>query len=296
MKNIHWLDGIPPVQGDVIYFDGTEWQILPAGTSGQFLKTNGSGANPAWATIAPNDAAVDPLTLSPYIYLSADSGVYNDAGVTLCTNGQSVQQWNDLSGNGRHFAQATAGKKPTYRTTGSNVINSLPVIDFDGGDCMTRASVAISSFTILSIFRNTGATRLVYEHGPNVSTNDGSALLTTSGATLNVRKGGVTSSANFDATWGQNGTWIIAVHQYSVEGVHARHTGAVNNWNGTPGVVTGNNPGISTITDTMNLGARNDAASLGLVGSMAVFLVFTPAITFENLRRAMLFLQRKWDL
>lgn len=37
------------VQGDVLYHNGTTWTRLAAGTSGQFLKTNGSGANPAWA-------------------------------------------------------------------------------------------------------------------------------------------------------------------------------------------------------------------------------------------------------
>lgn len=36
-------------QGDVMYYNGTDWARLAAGTSGQFLKTNGAGANPAWA-------------------------------------------------------------------------------------------------------------------------------------------------------------------------------------------------------------------------------------------------------
>lgn len=44
-----------PAQGDVIYYNGTSWVRLAAGTSGQFLKTNGAGANPAWAT--PTTAA-----------------------------------------------------------------------------------------------------------------------------------------------------------------------------------------------------------------------------------------------
>jgi hypothetical protein len=38
-------------QGDVLYYNGTSWVRLGAGTSGQFLKTNGTGANPAWATV-----------------------------------------------------------------------------------------------------------------------------------------------------------------------------------------------------------------------------------------------------
>lgn len=35
-------------QGDIVYFDGTNWVRLAAGTSGQFLKTQGAGANPIW--------------------------------------------------------------------------------------------------------------------------------------------------------------------------------------------------------------------------------------------------------
>jgi hypothetical protein len=37
-------------QGDVLYYNGTSWTRLPAGTSGQFLQTSGAAANPVWAT------------------------------------------------------------------------------------------------------------------------------------------------------------------------------------------------------------------------------------------------------
>jgi hypothetical protein len=37
--------------GDILYRGPSSWVLLPAGTSGQFLKTNGSGANPVWASI-----------------------------------------------------------------------------------------------------------------------------------------------------------------------------------------------------------------------------------------------------
>lgn len=36
-------------QGDIIYFNGSAWVRLPAGTSGNVLQTNGSGQDPAWA-------------------------------------------------------------------------------------------------------------------------------------------------------------------------------------------------------------------------------------------------------
>lgn len=36
-------------QGDIMYYNGTDWARLAAGVSGQFLKTQGTGANPTWA-------------------------------------------------------------------------------------------------------------------------------------------------------------------------------------------------------------------------------------------------------
>jgi len=37
-------------QGDILYRDGSGLQKLGAGTSGQLLQTNGTGANPSWVT------------------------------------------------------------------------------------------------------------------------------------------------------------------------------------------------------------------------------------------------------
>ena len=39
--------------------------------------------------------------------------------------------WSDLSGNGRDATQATAAKKPTYKT---GILNGRPVVRFDGTD------------------------------------------------------------------------------------------------------------------------------------------------------------------
>lgn len=44
------IAGITANQGDIIYFDGTDWVDLPPGTTGQYLQTQGAGANPQWAS------------------------------------------------------------------------------------------------------------------------------------------------------------------------------------------------------------------------------------------------------
>jgi hypothetical protein len=43
------------VQGAILYYDGNNWVVLPPGTAGQFLKTQGAGANPVWNAIPIED-------------------------------------------------------------------------------------------------------------------------------------------------------------------------------------------------------------------------------------------------
>jgi hypothetical protein len=46
---------------------------------------------------------------------SQQNTLFTDAGTTpVTTSGQSIYQWNDLSGNNRHAVQATAGERPTW--------------------------------------------------------------------------------------------------------------------------------------------------------------------------------------
>lgn len=40
------------LQGDILYRGTSAWVRLPAGTSGDFLRTNGAGANPSWAPVS----------------------------------------------------------------------------------------------------------------------------------------------------------------------------------------------------------------------------------------------------
>ena len=44
-------------QGDIIYFNGSSWVRLPAGTSGQFLKTAGASANPGWSSVVISEVS-----------------------------------------------------------------------------------------------------------------------------------------------------------------------------------------------------------------------------------------------
>lgn len=103
----------------------------------------------------PAQTLTDPTTITGCkLWLKADSGVYNDAGTTLATNGQTVQQWNDQSGNGNNATQSTSGSRPTYQTS---VLNSLPVIRLDGSDdSMQVPSITVGTLVIVHKYRTSG--------------------------------------------------------------------------------------------------------------------------------------------
>ncbi len=94
-----------------------------------------------------------PTASNPDIWLKCDAGVYSDLGTTPATDTQSVEQWNDQSGNGRHFTQTTSGSRPVLHT---NSVNGLPVIRFDGSDdFMAFASYNGNNMpqTIVAVFK-----------------------------------------------------------------------------------------------------------------------------------------------
>lgn len=46
-------------QGDLMFYNGTDWARLAAGSAGQALRTNGSGANPEWSSIGAPDVVLE---------------------------------------------------------------------------------------------------------------------------------------------------------------------------------------------------------------------------------------------
>ncbi len=73
------FDGAPS-QGDVIYFNGTKWKRLAAGTDGQVLTTGGAGADPAWeAAASGGKGRCEILSSSVPLTLGAPLGYIDSA-------------------------------------------------------------------------------------------------------------------------------------------------------------------------------------------------------------------------
>lgn len=72
---------------------------------------------------------------------------------TGLNDGDPVGTWTDFSGQGNHATQATAAKKPLYKT---NILNGRPVMRFDGvDDELAPATITAARFTIFCVVKAT---------------------------------------------------------------------------------------------------------------------------------------------
>lgn len=76
-------------QGDILYHNGTSYVRLAAGTSGQYLKTLGSGANPAWAGGASGADVLAGTEASKFVVPS-----------TMISHQGVVKGWIEFNGTG----------------------------------------------------------------------------------------------------------------------------------------------------------------------------------------------------
>jgi len=104
-------------QGDILYYNGTSYVRLEAGTDGQFLKTQGAAANPVWAS--PSDADTSGLSFE---FASSGTGTFTvPSGVTKvlvqAQGGGSGSYGQHDGGGGGYFEKSltvTAGEEIDY--------------------------------------------------------------------------------------------------------------------------------------------------------------------------------------
>lgn len=139
-------------QGDILYFNGTNWVRLPAGTAGQRLETQGAGANPTWENEQSNlTGDVTSVGLATTIANDAvTTAKILDDNVTIAkiadgTDGELIT-W-DASGEAATVPTGTSGQVLT-----SNGAGAAPTFQTPAGGGMTLAQNAtFASATNVSI-------------------------------------------------------------------------------------------------------------------------------------------------
>lgn len=86
-------------QGDLLHYNGTNWVNLSAGTSGEFLQTQGTGADPQWSsdvcTLSTTQTITGPKT---YSAVTTYSNVVNINGLADIAGGATLQSTMTVDG------------------------------------------------------------------------------------------------------------------------------------------------------------------------------------------------------
>lgn len=83
------------------------------------------------------------------VWLRADEDVYVNAGTTLATNGQTVQQWTTRNGlTVATASQSTPANRPTYLT---NIMNGNPVLRFSSSNFLDLGTLGIGTTSDLNM-------------------------------------------------------------------------------------------------------------------------------------------------
>ena len=223
-----------------------------------------------------------PSSLQPYAwYDAADTA-------TITSSSGAVSQWNDKSGNGRNLTQATAANQPT---TGSNTINSLNVIRFDGSNDVVLSTVTPLSLTV-HVFAVVKPTSFPSSYNNIVSqdsTGWGHAILPRSTRKLAVYIGNGSGYVNYD---GSGTTTLTANTSYVLE----------YSWSGTQlnGFVNAATDQTVTSTTTMFTAASSvyvgahSITGRNYAGDIAEILIFGSVLSSANQTAVRNYLNAKW--
>jgi len=114
--------------------------------------------------------------LAGYDTASGFSPVWQDAArTTAATNTDPCGALDDLSGNGNHITQSTAGARPTVDDTG---VNSLRALSFDGGDFLLRttfvggADAQPNTTMVICKLASTGAAYMIMQSAGAIGTRN----------------------------------------------------------------------------------------------------------------------------
>ena len=113
---------------------------------------------------------IAPITENLEFYVSPDKEVYSDAGTTLVTDGDSIRQINDLSGNDNTIEQATASHQFEYVEDHFGTGKAAIYKDTAHGPHMDFASTlsidgSTKSFTFYTVYDKTTNSGISYLFG-----------------------------------------------------------------------------------------------------------------------------------
>ncbi len=134
-------------RGDVLYFDGTNWVRLSAGTNGQYLQTQGAGANPQWATVSSVGISNVVEDTTPQLggMLDVNGFALGDGTLELLKFTETASAVNEIT-----ITNAATGNKPIIAATGDNATVGLDIQTKGAADLLLTPGAATSTVNVIT--------------------------------------------------------------------------------------------------------------------------------------------------
>lgn len=237
----------------------------------------------------------------------AGLGLWCDASVdsSLTLNGNGVSEWRDLSGNGRHFSQATAANQPdgVTRTQGG-----LRVLDFDGTRFLSGNAAAanlarnVAGLTIVAVVKFDA---LVTDAGRVLTLQAGvadvgaRATLFVAGTTFTLRSRRLDSALAFQDLEYAAGAAVTNANVFTGIVDYANtdaylYAGGVLRDSDTDLLDAGTSADTASVSTT--LGAFDAALVQPLDGFIGELIVYRRALAIAERERLETWLMAKWGL
>jgi hypothetical protein len=198
----------------------------------------------------------------------------------LVTSGSNVTTWNNRVNSNKNAGQATATKQPTLV---SNQINGLSAVRFDGtDDCLTISSFDLrAEITVFLVLKQAATNKpFIIEHSENATSNDGFYVYGSDTSMMNVRRTSIAARAGYSGWAGTS--WKVLSLKFASAGLafEAFDSGVAV---GLAGLSQSGHPANnSSVSTTLNIGARNNGASIATSADHAEIIIYNrPLFDFE---------------
>lgn len=194
-----------------------------------------------------------------------------------------VTKWYDQVG-ANNLTQATTTKQPELELNVQHHGFLSASIKYIASiaKCLTCANVPIGIYSISSVFKSANDA-VVYEHGIFAENNPGNYLYTTYNYASTVRRGTTVTSRRYKVSWANDNKYRATTQLF--DGTNAGNRLFVGGKEiSLSAGGAANDPGTSTVTLTLNVGSRNNAASAPMNGYVDELILFPSVIQDSDIR------------